>query len=328
MSRPKIRILIAALVAIVASPAIAQSPVLAASTVQLTGTVYNKAGQPLRDIQVTLYRVGNENDLTKTRSNGAGRFTFPAVPKSATTRYYLAVEDLSGRYVDNYHTRTFTAGSAKVPDVTMARAGFIEGTMFTKEGDEVKPVAAGWVSAMNRTNGYGGSAPVADDGTFRIDGLRPGSYELTFVDTDRNFADGCYDNVPMGELVCEGTQQVTVKAGKVTTINPQVLDNPLELASGTVTDANGAPLADIWINVFDADDNKRWYGSTYTDTNGNWTVRGIDHAGPIKVRADDESREPTVTRWYRDAKTFAEALRLTLTDGGEIGDIGIVLPAA
>ncbi|GAA3527439.1 hypothetical protein GCM10022234_25820 [Aeromicrobium panaciterrae] len=326
MSGTSIRMLIAALVALVAGPAITQSAAPAANTVQFTGHVYDKAGRPLSDIQVTLHRVGNEMDLGQTHTDSAGRFTFPAVPKSAKTLYYLALDDLSGRYVDITQTRTFTAGSSKVPDVTMTLAGFIEGKLFTKEGDEVQPAAAGTVSAMNRTTGYGGWTPVTKDGSFRIDGVRPGSYELTFTDTDLNFAGGCYDNMPAVAL-CEGTEQVTVKAGKVTTINTQVLDNPLEQVSGTVTDTNGAPLADVWINIWDADDSTHWLGSTYTDQDGDWTVRTIDHAGPIKVRADDEASEPSTTVWFENAASYEDATPLLLKDGGEIGGIGMVLPA-
>lgn len=330
MKRRSVRILIAALVALVIGPALIQGPATAATTVKFTGHVYNRAGEPLNDITVTLFRVGQEMDLGSTTTDKTGKFTLPGVPKNNKVKYYIWLQDYSRNYVDKFlERRTFTTSSAQLGNYTLIKAGFITGSVTTKDGEEVNLGTGISVSASNTDNGSGGSAGVGEDGTFTVPGLQAGTYELTFDDYDNHFAGGCYDNLPFdtsGEVLpCVGSQTVTVKPGKTTVINPQVLDNPLETASGTVTDENGDPLSDVWINVWDAEDDTRWYGSTYTDQDGSWTVP-IDHAGTIKVRAQDESVEPSTSLWFENAQTWEAATPILLADGGDIGEIDLVLP--
>lgn len=220
MTRPSIRVLIAALIVLVASTTLAQSSVGATATVKPTGTVYDKVGNPLPDIRVELWRDGaDEGDLVAVRrTTDTGRVTFPAVPKSSTTKYYLSAKDLTGHYADTL-SATFAPKTTAAPDIKMDAAGFIVGTVSTKVDGNTVPSADVEVLALGDLTA--GLVHTAANGTFRIGGLRSGTYVLSFLSPVRPFFETCYDNERPGKEGCSYSTKVTVKAGKVTTINPQ-----------------------------------------------------------------------------------------------------------
>lgn len=226
MSRPSIRMLIAGLVVIVASATLAQSSVGATATVKPTGTVYDKTGHPLADIRVELWRDGaDEGDLVAVRrSTDTGRFTFPAIPKSSTTQYYLSAKDLTGHHVDALAS-PYIPTTATTPDIKMATAGFIVGKVSKNVDGKTVPSANVDVLAMGDLTA--GDVRTAANGTFRIGGLRAGTYVLSFLSPEHPFFETCYDNELPGEEGCAYSTKVTVKAGKVTTINPQQMLVPV-----------------------------------------------------------------------------------------------------
>lgn len=298
--------------------------------IQITGTVSDHGGYPLAGMRVQVVRADHEDsDFAATSTDWAGAFGSPRIPVDATTKYVLEVTDPTGRHQVT-HSKPFAAtGANRKQNVTMADAGVIRGKVSTKDGDDISPATHILVTANNST-----SVATSTRGAFSLGGLPSGSYSLIFEDADEDgtrvgplFRTICYDNVPLTAVEpdrCDGATLVKVTAGKVTTINPQVLDHRLGFLSGTVTGA-GKPLDNVTVDAYAANDQSHYLGEDRTAGAGNWTINGVDFVGKIKLVARDDSGTYRTT-WYQDAVDFAHATALQLNDQGEIDDILIGMP--
>lgn len=199
----------------------------ATATIQVTGTVTDKAGYPLAGMQVLVVRADHEDsDFEATTTGWAGTFSAPKIPADATMEYQLEVRDPTGRHLTTYSKPFVATAAHRVQNVKLAAAGIIRGKVSTKDGDVVRPARFVLVTANNSV-----SVGTSVFGTFSLGGLPSGTYTLLFEDYDEDgtrpgphFASICYDNIPRPVGSCGDATKVTVTAGKVTTINPQVLD--------------------------------------------------------------------------------------------------------
>jgi hypothetical protein len=199
--------------------------------IRVTGTISDRAGYPLAGVNVLVVRADHEDsDVESTTTDGAGRFVTPRIPVDAAMEYKLVVTDRTGRHQTAY-SRDFAATPAnRTRNVRMAIAGIIRGKVTTKDGDIVRPARHVLVTANNSI-----SVGTSSLGAFSLGGLPTGTYTLLFEDYDEDgtrpgthFASICYDNIPRPVGNCADGTKVRVTAGKVTTINPQVLDDPIE----------------------------------------------------------------------------------------------------
>lgn len=99
------------------------------------------------------------------------------------------------------------------------------------------------ITVMLKGAGWG-SAHVADDGTYEIDGIKPGEYRVTargnrWSDTLR--APGASDDDVQGEAV-------TLTAGEIATVD-LVVESRNGVIEGVVVDEAGGPLADAFLSV-------------------------------------------------------------------------------
>ncbi len=216
-------------VALVGGTAIAATSAAhaAPATIRVTGTVTDRDGYPLAGVEVQVVRADHEDsDFEPTTTDWAGRYVTPRIPVDATMKYVVGAADPTGHH-QTASSKPFAATPAhKVQHLKMAAAGIIRGKVTTKDGDVVRPARFVLVTANNSV-----SVATSSFGTFTLGGLPSGTYTLLFEDYDEDgsrpgphFASICYDNIPRPVGNCVDATKVTVTAGKVTTINPQVLD--------------------------------------------------------------------------------------------------------
>lgn len=308
------------------------APAQAATTHKLTGTVTDSAGYPLAGIDVTLSSHPADEDesrvVGRARTDTSGRWTFKAAPAVSEKDYFLTVTDPTGRHVEQY-TRSFALTRSTTKDLTLATAGFVQGQVSTKDGSAAaKPGSTVRVVAISADESATGDAKVAANGRFRMTGLPAGTYEVTFFDSGRTFEGLCYDGVPYpsgsDDEGCPDSTPVVVKAGRTTTLKPQVLTKKLGVVSGTVRDANGPVEADV--NLY-GDSQVESLGSARTAADGSFVVKGV-RAGSVRMQVVVTSDEPYRTFWYRDATSFRKATVLTMPQGGTISDLRVTVPAA
>ena len=298
-----------------------------ASTGTVTGTISDPGGYPLAGITIRLYDDGPDDGsvVGTATTNGAGRYTFSKVATKGKDSYRFEANDPSGAHIYTYSPTFFVRpGETTNKGATMKIAGFIQGKVFTKDGDDSAPASHVVVTADGTREG--GDVKVSAKGAFRLGGLPTGTYTVNFQDSSERFAPICYNHVRMTDKGCgKGTVKVKVTAGKTTTLKRQVLDHRLGELYGTVTDTAGTPLKNMTVNIVSATHQDDVIGSATSNANGDWDRPGLTYVGKVKIVATDDAGVYRTT-WHYDAVDFAHATVLTLTDGGEIADIGVVMP--
>lgn len=339
MSRPTIRLLVAATVAVLVGTAVAQGPATAASTVRVHGTVSDSEGYPLPGVRVGIRPADHDDDteFAVATTDGQGRFTTAAVPISSK-RYELTASDPTGRHLDT-SSSSFTATAAvAAKNLTMADAGVIRGKV-SLPGSPQTPATGILVGADRVT---GGTVEHVDDaftstrGGFTLGGLTSGTYRLTFLDYDedgtkpgRRYRPTCYDNVPVTapNHGCAGETTVQVEAGTVTTIEPQVMGTRIGRLSGTVVDSAGKAVKYATVSVYSADTRKRLGEDDLGYPGGRsrtWRF-DLDHDGPVKIVAKDRTGKHRTT-WYVKATSFAAAKSIPYDGLKDVSEIRLVLP--
>ncbi|MDR2986872.1 MAG: carboxypeptidase regulatory-like domain-containing protein [Nocardiopsaceae bacterium] len=170
--------------------------------------------------------------LTKTRKDGTFR-----MPSLATGRYRVFVFPYCSRSASSYLPadlhRLISVTNGKVTSgvtVFVKLGGTISGTVTDSKGAKLAGICVS-------TEGHGSfaSARTAANGTYRLVGLRTGSYEVDFAGCGRKpFAPFTYPD------------PVNVRQGKVTPHIDAVMQLDGSL-SGTVTNSRGHPLGGICV---------------------------------------------------------------------------------
>lgn len=308
-------------------------PVQAATTYKVTGTVTDADGYPLANMDVTLSSHPADEDEAKvvtTRTDSGGRYTFKAAPATTEKDYSLSAADPTGRYVERY-APSFALTRNTTRDLALGAAGFVQGQVSTKDGSAAaRPGSTVRVIALSDDDAAFADAKVSANGRFRLTGLPAGTYAVRFQDTSHTFEGLCYDDVPWppssDSETCATTTPVVVKAGRTTTLKPQVLDHRLGVITGTVTDTKGAGIARTLVSAF-GDDPGDLLAQARTDSSGAFVLKGV-RAGTFRLEAFPWEIDRYRERWYVNAGSFVRAKVLTMQDGGTVADLRITLPDA
>ena len=252
----------------------------------ITGRVSDSNGVPLAHIPVSVYGGGRDTTVVDTDSTGAytlkgfatgsysvcfdGSYTISA----AAPYGYTNTCDEGGAIVD------VTAGETTTLNGRLEAAGAIGGTVSGDDG----PLAGVWVLATNSTNTVSRYATTDWDGSYQLPGLPPGE-EVT-VCFDPTYSAGTYLRACYGDESGSATP-VTVSSAQLRTVDIRLQHGAS--ITGTVTDASGAPIADVIVNVnvYDGGTGPDFDGlyTAVTDESGKYTVGGVA-AGSYRICFD------------------------------------------
>jgi hypothetical protein len=257
------------------------------ATVQ--GVVTNKRGQPVEDANVWARVVGGpprgQGGWGGDETGPDGRYSLTGL-RAGSYRIEAGSRTTSGP-TDGWSVEV-PAGSTIEKNLVVDDDGSVAGTVVTASG---KPVAGVDVRAQSSGRGGGASGRSAADGTFLIEGIRPGDYTIRAYRawSQALRKPGTTDDGKQGE-------PAAVTAGKTTTVRLVVEDQSGRI-TGTVLDTNGAPAADAYVSAVRESDAAgaqksnvaaaRWtYGDkpVITDTSGAFTVGNLS-PGNYTVRA-------------------------------------------
>jgi hypothetical protein len=223
--------LVAALLALAALLVAPTGAAQAAATVTVKGTVTDTHGYPLPGIDLTLKEVGIDDGprlVAKGRTDEAGRYTLNKVPADPAITYFMEIEDRTG-----HHQTTYLSGLTVTKDITrnvrLASAGFIEGTVSVRDGDgPVMSARFVRATAISDDDVNFAATLATSAGRYRLGGLAPGRYKVQLRDTRGQLQGLCYDQVAWdeNETCSQPVTLVTVRAGRTTTLEPQLIDQP------------------------------------------------------------------------------------------------------
>jgi hypothetical protein len=271
---------------------------------KVSGRVIAKDGGPIAGAVVTV-SAGFTGGRVSTAADGTyvvGGVSPGEVTVSAAQTGYLPSPDRK--------VQATLAGATGI-DLVLDKAGGIEGTVLDRAG---QPVAGVRITAREGSSIYGPHTTSGLRGEFSFLGLEPGTYTMV-VESKWQLPEGSrLMGKPVRAVVTrEGTARVQLE------IEPETGS-----VTGIVVGADGAPLADVAIDVAltaaDVEPRKRdWeLDLAWTSATGEFTVTGIpDHLLAIRARVAGANEI------VADGVKLGERVRLVLKPTGTIA--GVVL---
>jgi protocatechuate 3,4-dioxygenase beta subunit len=206
----------------------------------LRGTMKTSAGEPVAQAQVNARMIGGDprgqRSWESATTEDDGTYEMRALLPGEYTLEPYAADNPAPKEPAKV---TIVAGQDATADLVLDAGGAIAGVVVDDRG---QPVSGAQVNADGGTwEWMGGNQRSGDDGRFEIKGLRPGSYR---VNASRGWRaqmrkPGSTDDDVQGE-------RTTVTAGQTASVR-LVVESQSGMIGGTVSEANGAPVADAFI---------------------------------------------------------------------------------
>ena len=303
----------------------------------VSGTVTDEQGEPLSNIYIDFYSLDEDGFPSGEgfggTTNDLGRYHVPFVTPGD---YVIGFTDLSGTYVNEYyddHLNIFDGDLVHVSagadttgiDAELALGGHLSGTVTDSEGNGLGDIEielgilldGDWASF-----GEEYTYITDEDGTYQIDGLPTGTYQVEFNDPERTYLSERYDD--KGPLD-EGTP-VTVTA-PATTVGIDASLAKAARVTGTVTDESGEPIEGIFVALRGLEDgNWSFFGDAETAADGTYTMDGLRPG--TNYRVSFESQGDWAPEYWDDVATIDDATVVALTNGQTLSGVDAELAAA
>ena len=310
----------------------------------IVGKVTDANHAPLQGIWVNAY--ASVNDFENGHSAAWGRQTdfngiYDLGDVPVGDGYLVEFSDDAGDYVTQFFHEQPIINSADPVSVVfgtpregvnavLAPAGHISGTVTDTHGSNLANISVNvFASADDYQNGNPTAwTQTAADGTYDLGGLPAGSGYIVRFDDDNtgNHVEQFYDHQPSSD----SAKPVSVTAGETT----EGIDATLALAghiTGTVTDANGAPLPGIWVNVYaslDDYNNDNGLTGTQTDQHGFYDLNSVPVGDGYIVGFSDPDNGAYLPQCYLGQATADQATPVAVTFGVPLTGIDAVLAPA
>ena len=206
-------------------------------------------------------------------------------------------------------------------NATMSAGTSIAGTVSAAAGGADLSGVCVDAFPVGGTSSAGTTGITAADGTYMVEGLAPGSYDVEFLagSCAGNYVTQWYDDTSTGAASESDASALNVMSPE-TGINAEMA--LAATISGTVTGAvNGSNVANVCLSITSTYGGSG--GSTISSADGVYVVSGLA-AGSYEI-AVDPSCGGTVTSSYASPQPPSGAVDVT-TGGTSIYDVGLVLP--
>jgi protocatechuate 3,4-dioxygenase beta subunit len=276
-----------------------------AAEASISGTVTDEYGTPIANAYV--YANSDVCCLPGgyAYTDANGQYTIGGLPAGA----YRVIGTADG-YVEEYFDNapyyelativTVAAGDeATGIDFALTQAGSISGTVTDGLGE---PILGAWVTADSTACCYGAGTYSDASGNYTLGNLPPGDY-VVHAEADQ-YAGEFYNDV----YDFDAATLVPITSGGETSDIDFALSNGGGI-SGTVVDADGNPLADVY--VWADRDGCCDYAETWTGPDGSYVIEGLS-PGSYRVAADASG---FVFEYYDNVRNFNEATLVAVVDG-------------
>jgi len=206
----------------------------------------------------------------------------------------------------------------------LAVGAMISGTVTSSLGNGV---ADARIDAFTGSGDYVNSGRSGTNGVYSVANLPAGTFYLRTDVGAVNLVDEWYDNlVVSGSEIPLGASPVSLTSGAV----QAGIDFGLVQGggiSGSVTDTNVLPIADVLVDAYDAASN--WMTSASTAEDGGYEILGLPPPGPYFLRTFDNARV-YAGEWYNNIPVIgsgipASAAPLAVSTGGVLPGINFAL---
>ena len=287
----------------------------------ISGVVTRDDGSPV--VGAFVAANGARGGFGNAMTDSDGAYTVQGLFADSYTVQFSASQDgLIGEYWDDA-SDSFTA--TKVPvasggtvagiDAVLSAGGSLQGVV-TRASDG-SAVTNGSVTVLNSAGNSVGQGWVTGDGSYRIDGIRPGDYKVKFVSYDPKLLSQYWS----GAGTTADATPVTIVAGQTVSGIDAALRALASQISGTVTRASdGSPVAGISVNV----QGDSGYFFATTDDAGEYRIPALP--GTYTVSFRDPSQK-LANQWWSGASNSKDATPVTVVDGADSAGIDAQLAA-
>lgn len=312
------------------SPLSAES--ITSTTGTLTGTVTNVIGEPLDNIEVSVYLQIDGDWVYHQFTNSEPDGSYSLELTAAT--YRILFRDWSGVYAYEYYDDVAHIvdaldvvvgdGSTTVIDGTLDLAGHISGTLTGYQGQSVQ---YGFVAVYE--HGLDEEQVIfvqqLSNATYDIGGLPTGNYAVRFSGQVGGVYDlEWYDNA----TIYQTADAVAVTRGFTTDNINAVLGEPITGAvSGSVTDGNGTTLSGIEMQLYH-DSGSGWSLAAWQNSAGDGSFAFTDlDDGVYRLQAVDRS-QTYAFEYVPDGLTLSDAADIVVSGAPVTVPTVVMEPAA
>lgn len=223
-------------------------------------------------------------------------------------QYILSIEPPSGSdYVRERKENISVASgeTASVGDIVLVKGAKISGYVMDSAGD---PVSGAWIYAYDWYTGSYGYFTTGSDGAYLIKGLNTGTVTL-------------YAEPPASlNLVRKRLQDISVVEQQTLSLNITLETGGI--MNGTVTDAAGRPISNLWVyaSYYDAYGGGYGYGWGSTGSDGAYNIKGLA-TGSYYVSFNPSNDSDFSGKYLEDISIVAGStvtLDVSLVIGGRI----------
>ncbi|MDQ0209547.1 carboxypeptidase regulatory-like domain-containing protein [Arthrobacter bambusae] len=285
----------------------------------ISGTITAPAGVDLTSTQVFASGVGIGSS-TSARVAADGTYKLTGLPAG---NYNLHFSGYNSGALDQWYKNAATQATATAvtvtagQDVTGINATLVKGS--TISGTVTAPAGVNLTSTYVYASIVGSTATtsyttVGADGTYKLTGMAPGSYNVHFSGYNSGALDQWYKNAATQATATA----VTVTAGQdMTGIDATLVKGAT--ISGTVTAPTGVNLTSTQVSASGVGTGSSGYAQVAAD--GTYKLIGLP-AGSYNLEFYNDS---TVPQWYRNASSQATATAVTVSAQQDLTGIDATL---
>ncbi|MEI5674233.1 MULTISPECIES: ExeM/NucH family extracellular endonuclease [unclassified Nocardioides] len=263
----------------------------------IAGSVTGDGGVPVAGACVYLYTsrsAAAASYATCTDASGAYWMNVGA------GEYHVAVADPTASYQTTWREGTVTVGAPLTGiDVVLERplTTRISGSVTNRTSG----AALGTVCAFTYEDGVSTAAAYASctlaDGSYSIDGLETGGYDVAFFDTTGATNTQWWTGSTGGAPAQSGATAVALATRASTAVADAAMSGETTgVVSGRVLAANGSPLAGVCVYLYTSAAGPASYG-TCTQADGTWYLGGVAPSAHYRVGFADPSAS-YATQWW------------------------------
>jgi len=267
---------------------------------RISGTIKDASGVGIPSADITLTAKGSANSTT-TGADDKGQYLLDRIPAG---EYVLSTRGGSNSgYLEQWWKGAASALSATSfvvapttdltgKDFTLQVGGSISGTVTDAAG---KAVANAYVNAYLSGSNNGGNMYTSTDSTgkYSIRGLAAGSYTVQVqAPQDSDFMSQWFG----GQSSQSSATLIVVGAAAAATGKDMKLQVGGSI-SGTVTDAAGKAVANVYLNAYLSGSNNGGTESASTDSAGKYSIRGLA-AGSYAVQVQAPQNSDLMSQWF------------------------------
>lgn len=279
----------------------------------ISGTVTDAStGTPIAGASAYVYDSSGSYPIASATTNASGTYTITGLSAGSYTVKFFATGYASSTYAGTVSvslgTTTSGINAALSPD------GAISGTVTDAGGQT--GLASVSVTAYNASGSYVTSTTSSGDGSYTLNDLVPGTYEVKFTPaSDGNYLPQYYH----GESTLASADPVTVTSGQTTTDIGAALASGGQV-TGTVTDsATGKPIQSADVELLNSSGG--YVADVATAADGTFTLSGVS-TGSYTVYF---SAGGHIDQYYNDESSFSSADHISVTAGDTTSSINATL---